>query len=56
MGVLKTKSGDHFKACLERFKHNSKNLRWIERDLARYWSNWCCKWLFWGERQVILHI
>jgi len=38
---------------LERFKH-SKDLL-VEKDLARYWSNWCCKWLFWKERQIVLY-
>jgi len=27
----------------------------MERDLARYWSNWYCKWLFWKERQIVLY-
>jgi len=38
---------------LERFKHSKDPL--MERDLARYWSNWYCKWLFWKERQIVLY-
>jgi len=41
------------KRCLKRFKHNPKDPL-VERDLARYWSNWCCKLLFWRKTKRII--
>jgi len=48
--LIKNEIKSSFQSVVWKNSSIIQRICWIEKDLAQYWSNWCCKLLFWGER------